>query len=76
MTPVFSRRQCGVPERNFQPLHNFPRIPAVRLSMLKGTGGSAMDGLWELFCATGDPVFYLLYRQPLDSGEGDGAKTA
>ncbi len=35
-----------------------------------------MDGLWELFCATGDPVFYLLYRQPLDSGEGDGAKTA
>ena len=44
--------------------------------MLRETGGGGMESFWELFCATGDPVFYLLYRQPLDSGEGDGAKTA
>ena len=46
------------------------------MSMLKTTGGGNMDGFWELFCATGNPVFYLLYRQPLGGGEEDRAKTA
>ena len=36
-----------------------------------------MDGFWSLFCTTGAPVFYLMYRQPRDgSKEGQGAKTA
>ena len=56
--------------------HNFPHIFAAGMSMLKTTGGGNMDGFWELFCATGNPVFYLLYRQPLGGGEEDRAKTA
>jgi hypothetical protein len=28
------------------------------------------DMYWELFCATGDPVAYLLYRGMGDSSDG------
>ncbi len=34
-----------------------------------------MDGFWDLFCATGDPVFYLLHRQPPGGGKENEAKT-
>ena len=33
-----------------------------------------MDGFWSLFCATGEPVFYLMYRRPRDgAAKKDGA---
>lgn len=35
-----------------------------------------MDGFWELFYATGDPVFYLLHRQEQCAAEENEAKTA
>lgn len=35
-----------------------------------------MDGCWDLFCTTGNPVFYLLYRKTRESGEKGAAKTA
>lgn len=32
------------------------------------------EGYWALFCATGDPLFYLLYRK--ESEQEQEAKTA
>ena len=32
------------------------------------------DDYWTLFCATGEPVFYLLYRR--EAEENDTAQTA
>ncbi len=34
-----------------------------------------MDGFWNLFCATGDPVFYLMYRKPA-GGEAESGTEA
>ena len=42
--------------------------------MLKGTGGGGMDKFWALFCATGEPVFYLMYRRDR-ADEEDRAET-
>ena len=33
------------------------------------------EGYWALFCATGDPLFYLLYRMEPEQVQHD-AKTA
>ena len=33
------------------------------------------EGYWALFCATGDPVFYLLFRMEQETEEQE-AKTA
>ncbi len=30
------------------------------------------DPLWELFCMTGEPLAYMLYRSVTESGEVEG----
>ena len=43
--------------------HNFPLITCPTLVQPISGEDKTMDGLWELFAATGEPVFYLLYKR-------------
>ena len=44
------------------PLHNLPAIIPPRAPTLRAWEVNGMDDFWELFCQTGAPEAYMLYR--------------
>ena len=60
-TRRFSRQ--SPPEKHPRhPLHNLPAIIPPRAPMLRAWEVNGMDDFWELFCQTGAPEAYMLYR--------------